>query len=194
MMVLGLLLLLAAAGLTLDVVVQNTTSMSVDAVGQTFTLDSGWFFVAGVATGAIGLIGLSMLMGGMARARRRRAGRAQSTSAMEDLQADRDRLAEQLHRERAGQTENRQTDRDRRVEQLDHDETGRAPAPRLERSRAARADEPAEIDLASDESRAESNSSRRGGVGDAEDRERGAADGREPVGSGRHGLFRRRDR
>ena len=172
MMVLGLLLLLAAAGLTLNVVLQNTASMTVDAVGQTFTLDSGWLFVAGVATGAIGLLGLTMLIGGMARAGGRRAGRAQSTSAIRGLEADRDRLADELHRERA-------------------DRPSTTASPRSEPSRRAARDD--EIDLASEEPRAESNRSRRDGVRDDEESERGAADRREPVGSGRHGLFRRRD-
>ena len=92
MAVLGLFLLLAAAGLTLDVVLQNTSSISVDAVGQTFTLSSGWLFVAGVATGAIGLIGVTLLMGGLTRTRSRRAALAESTSSMRDLRADRDHL------------------------------------------------------------------------------------------------------
>lgn len=41
MAILGLLLLLAAGGLAVDVVVQNTSSISVDAVGQTFSLSPG---------------------------------------------------------------------------------------------------------------------------------------------------------
>jgi hypothetical protein len=104
MAILGLLLLLSAAGLTLDVVWQNTASISVDALGQSFTVNPGLLFAAGVATGAIGLLGLSMLVGGMARARRRRMALTTSRSTLEDLQADRDRLAEQLDRERAGRT------------------------------------------------------------------------------------------
>lgn len=193
MAVLGLFLLLAAAGLTLDVVFQNTSSISVDAVGQTFTLSSGWLFVAGVATGAIGLIGVSMLMGGLGRARSRRAALAESSSTMQDLRADRDHLAEQLERERAGQTQNRQTDRDRLAGQRDHerdDRTSTTPAPRQDRAPAAGANE---IDLASEPRRAESTRSEYAAVPNAEGREPDAADGHEPVESGRHGLFRRRD-
>ncbi len=54
MAVLGLLLLLSAAGLAADVVRRNTASIDVEALGQTFSLRSGWRFAAGAATGAIG--------------------------------------------------------------------------------------------------------------------------------------------
>src|ERR1700682_1833005 len=104
MAVLGLLLLVSAVGLSLDVVFQNTSSISVDALGQTFTLSPGWLFVAGVITGAVGLLGGTLLMGGMARARRRRRALAESRGTSQVLQADRDRLAAELDHERAGRT------------------------------------------------------------------------------------------
>ena len=104
MAILGLLLLLSAVGLAVDVVLQNTSSISVDAVGLNFSLSPGWLFVAGVATGVIGLLGVSMLVAGMARARRRRAALVESRNNLDFLQAERDRLAEQLERERAGRT------------------------------------------------------------------------------------------
>jgi hypothetical protein len=104
MAILGLLLLLAATGLAVDVVVQNTSSISMDAVGQSFSLASGWLFVAGVATGVIGMLGVSMVVAGTARARRRRSALVNSRSTLEDLQAERDRLAVQLERERTGRT------------------------------------------------------------------------------------------
>jgi hypothetical protein len=104
MAVLGLLLLLSAAGLSLDVVFQNTSSITVDALGQTFTLSSGWLFVAGVITGAAGLLGLRLLFGSMARAHSRRRALAESRGTSQDLQADRDRLAAELDHERAGRT------------------------------------------------------------------------------------------
>ncbi|HLI57896.1 MAG TPA: hypothetical protein VKY26_12800 [Actinomycetota bacterium] len=171
MAVLGLFLLLAAAGLSLDVVFQNTSSISVDALGQTVTLSSGWLFVAGVATGAIGLIGVGMVMGGLARARSRRAALAESSSTMQDLRTDRDRLAAQLDHER-------------------DDRTSTTPAPRQDHAPAAAVNE---IDLASEARRAESTPSEYAAVPDAEGREPDAADEHEPVASGRHGIFRRRD-
>jgi len=102
MAILGLLLLLSAAGLTLDVVFQNTSSISVDALGQTLTLSPGWLFVAGVITGAVALLGVTMVVGGVTRARRRRAALTQSRRVSRQLQADRDRLEAELDRERAG--------------------------------------------------------------------------------------------
>jgi len=104
MAILGLLLLFAAGGLTLDVVLQNTSSINIDAVGQTFTISTGGLFLAAVITGAVGLLGVTMLLAGVARARRRRLAVAESRGASHDLQTDRDRLAAELDLERAGHT------------------------------------------------------------------------------------------
>jgi hypothetical protein len=165
MAILGLLLLLSAVGLSLDVVFQNTSSISIDALGQTFTLSSGWLFVAGVITGAVGLLGVTLLVGGMARARRRRVALAQSRGASEELQADRDRLAAELDHERTRRTS--------------------TTPPRSEhRAAPAAANGPA-IDLASEELRA--GRAPTNGAASAE------ADTREPVAAGRHGIFHRRD-
>jgi hypothetical protein len=165
MAVLGLLLLVSAVGLSLDVVFQNTSSISVDALGQTFTLSSGWLFVAGVITGAVGLLGVILLLGGMARARRRRVALARSRGDSRDLQADRDRLAAELDRERAGRTST-------------------APPPSDHRAAAVPANGPA-IDLASE--------GRRAGTAPTDDAALAGTDGRDPVAAGRHGIFHRRD-
>lgn len=68
-----MLLLLAVAGVSLDLVFQNTSSINVDALSQTFTLSSGWLFLAEEVTGIVGLLGVTMLLGGTVRARRRRS-------------------------------------------------------------------------------------------------------------------------
>jgi hypothetical protein len=149
MAILGLLLLLAGAGLAVDVVVQNTSSISVDAVGETFSLRPGWLFVAGMATGVIAVLGMGMLIAGMARARRRRGALVNSRTSVQDLQAERDRLAVALERERAARTSTT---------------VGSRPS-----GSAVRDDESAVIDLA-DERHSE----------------------REPIESGRRGLFHRR--
>ena len=115
--ILGLLLLLAAAGLAVDVVVQNTSSISVEAVGATFSMSPGWLFVVGLATGVIGLLGVGLLVAGTTRARRRRAALAESRSNLQDLQAERDRLAVELERQRAART----SDDDSAVIDLDED-------------------------------------------------------------------------
>jgi len=103
MAVLGLLLLLSAAGLTLDVVFQNTSAINVDALGQTVTLSPGWLFVAGVVIGAVALLAVMLVLAGMARARRRRRALAESRNTAQGLQAERDRLAGALYHERAQQ-------------------------------------------------------------------------------------------
>ena len=165
MAVLGLLLLLCATGLTLDVVFQNTSSINVDALGQTFTLSSGWLFVTAVVTGAVGLIGVTMLLGGMARARRRRAILAESRGSAQDLQTDRDRLAAQLDQERAERAS-----------------TSSAPWPQ---AATAHDDTSATVDLTGEPPAA--------GSAPAQDPALADVEGREPVGAGRHGIFHRRD-
>jgi hypothetical protein len=164
MAVLGLLLLLSASGLSLDVAFQNTTSISVDALGQTFTISPGWLFVAGVITGAVGLLGVTLLVGGMARVRRRRVALAESRGTSQVLQADRDRLTAELDHERAGRTS--------------------TPPAHLKHGTAAPEGGPA-VDPASEQLRTES--------APTEDAASSDADGREPVAAGRHGIFHRRD-
>lgn len=131
MPILGLLLLLSAAGLATHMVMENTVSVSVDAVGETFSLTPGWLFVAGVGTGVVAMLGVSLLVAGAARARRRRGALVNSRSSVQELQAERDRLAEDLERERAGRSATT-------VGSRRHD------------GRTVRDDEAAEIDLADD--------------------------------------------
>ena len=126
MAILGLLLLLAAAGLAVDVVVQNTSSISVEAVGATFSMSPGWLFVAVIATGVIGLLGVRLLVAGITRARRRRASFAESRTSLQELQAERDRLAVELERQRSGRT-SAAVDDDSPVIDLDEE---RRPLPR----------------------------------------------------------------
>jgi hypothetical protein len=166
MAVLGLLLLLGATGLTLDVVFQNTSSINVDALGQSFTLSTGWLFVAAVATGAVGLLGVTMLLGGMARARHRRAVLAESRGTTQDLQTDRDRLAAQLDQERAERAS-----------------TPSASWPQA--APAAHNDPAAPVELTGEQ--------RRAGSAPTQDPALADDDGREPVAAGHHGIFHRRD-
>jgi len=104
MAVLGLILLLAAGGLTLDVVVQNTSSIDVNALGQTFTLSPGWLFVGGLVLGAVGLLAVTMIVGGLGRSHRRRVVLAEARDSAQDLRAERDQLAGDLYHERAART------------------------------------------------------------------------------------------
>lgn len=166
MAILGLILLLAATGLTLDVVFQNTSSISVDALGQTFTLSPGWIFLAGVITAAVGVLGMTLLFSGMSRARRRRLALAKSRGTSQDMQADRDRLAAELDHERA-------------------ERTSTTPAPSPRGAGASRKDGPATVDL--------SNEERRAGSAPTEDAALADDNSRQPVAAGRHGIFHRRD-
>jgi hypothetical protein len=165
MAVLGLLLLLSAVGLSLDVIFENTASLNVDALGQTFSLSSGWVFVAGVITGAVGLLGMSLLFGGMAKARRRRLALAESRGTSKELLAERDRLAAELEAERAARSS-----------------TTVAPS---NGGPAVSQERPAAVDLAGEE--------RRAATAPSDDAALAGTDGREPVAAGRHGIFHRRD-
>jgi hypothetical protein len=166
MAVLGLLLLLSAVGLSLDVVFQNTSSLNVDALGQTFSSTSGWLFIAGVITGAVGLLGVTLLFGGMARARRRRVALTDSRGTSQDLQADRDRLSAELDHERAGRTTT-------------------TSEPSQPSAATARANGPGTVDPASEQ--------RRAAVAPTEDDAPSDDDERVPVAAGRHGILHRRD-
>lgn len=71
MVVLGLLLLVGAGVFTAAVVTSNTGAVGSDLWGLHISnLSLGGVFVAGIATGAIALLGLVVLLGGMRRARR----------------------------------------------------------------------------------------------------------------------------
>lgn len=168
MMILGLILVACAVGLGVDAVLENPSSISVDTLGTSFSLSPGWLFVAGIATGVIGLLGLSMVVTGMARARRRRASLAESKESVQSLQAERDRLAVELERERNARTA-----------------TAGAPHAEASRVEARREERPADIDVSDRrfvESAPADDVTRTGRTGERT----------EPVGSGRHGLFQRR--
>jgi uncharacterized integral membrane protein len=93
MVVLGLLLLLASGVLTVGVVTQNTDTVSVAAFGQTASnLTLGGLFLAGVVTGAIAILGLTMILAGASRRRARRVGLKRE---MRDVRDERETLAEE---------------------------------------------------------------------------------------------------
>jgi hypothetical protein len=97
MVLVGLLLVAAAVGFTIDVFVQNEASIDVDVLGRTFVVRPGWLVVAGLVAAVVLLVGARLVVGGLARSRRRRKElRAARVAAHE-----RDRLAQQLEVERA---------------------------------------------------------------------------------------------
>jgi hypothetical protein len=95
--ILGLLLVAAAAGFTIDVFVQNTTSIGVDLLGRTFVVSPGWLVIAGIGALVVFIVGARLVFIGVARARHRRTALRMAGKAAQE----RDRLAEQLAVERA---------------------------------------------------------------------------------------------
>lgn len=109
MIVLGLLLLLASGALALAVVTSNTESTSVAAFGYTVSdLSLGLLFAAGVLTGLLLMLGVSLLLSGLSRSRalRARARRARAaTSENERLQEENEALRAKLDDEADADTE-----------------------------------------------------------------------------------------
>lgn len=105
MTAIGLIILLVAAGLAVDIVVENTKTLDASVVGQTLTgVNIGGFFVAGVIVGAAALLGLSLLIAGLRRTRmkaRERKHLVRENRGAGQVAAERDRLAAQLEAERA---------------------------------------------------------------------------------------------
>src|SRR4051812_16594733 len=93
MVALGLLLLLASGALTVGMVLQNTDAASASAFGQSASgLTIGGLFLAGVVTGAIAILGLTMILAGASRRRRRRVGLRQQVL---DARDEKESLAEE---------------------------------------------------------------------------------------------------
>src|SRR4051794_25801617 len=112
MTALGLAIMIVAGAVTLDVILENTRNTDASVVGQTISnVDLGGFFTAGVLVGIAGMIGLMLLLAGLARARRRRLERKELTRSYEGtaahaetLQEERDRLAAELEQERSARS------------------------------------------------------------------------------------------
>ncbi len=110
MAALGLLLLVAAAVIALAGIFSNTGSShqlgrSVDILGYHLNGSTGKLLLVGVVLGAVGMLGLMLLLGGLRRgakksvsSRRDRHAAQQETAAVID---ERDRLAERVEQERA---------------------------------------------------------------------------------------------
>ena len=88
MTALGLAIMIVAGAVTLDVILENTRNTDASVVGQTISnVDLGGFFTAGVLVGIAGMIGLMLLLAGLARARRRRLERKELTRSYEGTAA-----------------------------------------------------------------------------------------------------------
>jgi mannitol-specific phosphotransferase system IIBC component len=110
MIILGLLLLVVAAIFGLDLIWKNHFTIRSPALfGQTLGIhNAAGFFILGVITGAVLLLGIAMVLAGMRRkgtkAEQHRAQRKEASNARHDrdqAQAERDRVQaenEKLHR------------------------------------------------------------------------------------------------
>jgi len=105
MIVLGVLLVVLAALVTIGVVASNTDEVSAEAFGVSLSnVSLGGFFLLGAATALLFALGLLLLGLGMARNRRNRVHNkrlVKTTRQQEaELREENERLAAQLERER----------------------------------------------------------------------------------------------
>lgn len=112
MVVLGVLLAVAAAVVGVDIVLENTSKVDGDIFQQTVTgLSLGGVFLAGAIAALIFALGLWLLFGGAARARRKRQERKsalrEGTQQRDSLAAENERLARALDQQRGGATTDR---------------------------------------------------------------------------------------
>ncbi len=106
LMVLGLLLAIAAGVFAAGVVASNTAHVHAEAFGVSLSnVSVGGLFLAGAVTALVFALGLFLLLGGAARARRRRVERRRivrdSTAQASTLTAEKERLERELEEERA---------------------------------------------------------------------------------------------
>ncbi len=104
MFVIGLILLLAAAGVAADLIVQNAKTLDVSFFNATVSNASvSAAVIAGLVLAAVGALGLLFMISGGARARRRRVAHREqlATREQESAQAgaERDQLAAELEKE-----------------------------------------------------------------------------------------------
>lgn len=110
MVVLGALLLVLSAVLVAGIVTSSTTPVDVEAFGTGLEgVSAGELFVLGACTGAVAVIGLGLLLGGLARSRARRRSAKQEVRA---VRGERESLAEENARLQA---ELEQRERDART-------------------------------------------------------------------------------
>ena len=92
MVLIGFVLMAAAAVVGVDVAAQNHFAIDVDAFGQMFSTSASAVFVAGVVTGLAGCVGLMLFRDGFIRTRRARA-------EARETRLERERMAAAYERE-----------------------------------------------------------------------------------------------
>ncbi|MBB5868928.1 hypothetical protein F4553_002307 [Allocatelliglobosispora scoriae] len=121
MIILGLLLLLGAAGLSIAAIVANQDAFAASAgtlelFGYSAQLTIGEVFLIGTGAGVVGLIGLLMLFSGMGRSARRRSATRRELAAqraeMRELQRKNELAESSLESQRTADVRDPDLDRD----------------------------------------------------------------------------------
>jgi hypothetical protein len=92
MVVLGLFLLVVAGVVTGAMILQNTDASSASIFGQSVSGTVGQLFLAGVIAGAVAILGVMMIVAGLARRRARRVGLKRQ---VRDAHTEKETLAEE---------------------------------------------------------------------------------------------------
>lgn len=92
MVVLGLFLLVVAGVVTAGMVLQNTDASMASVFGQAVDGTVGGLFLAGVITGAVAILGVMLMLAGLAR---RRSRRGNLKRQVRDAHGERESLAEE---------------------------------------------------------------------------------------------------
>ncbi|HEX4821588.1 MAG TPA: hypothetical protein VFV00_15390 [Acidimicrobiales bacterium] len=92
MVLIGFVLIAAAAVIGIDITAQNNFAVEIDAFGQILSTTAAGMFVAGIVVGLAAAVGIMLMRDGMVRSRR---ARAQSKASI----AERDRMAAAYARE-----------------------------------------------------------------------------------------------
>lgn len=92
MVLIGFVLIAAAAVVGIDVAVQNNFAVDIDAFGQILSTTAAGVFVAGCVTGLVAALGIMLFRDGFIRSRRARA-------EAREQRLERERMAEAYARE-----------------------------------------------------------------------------------------------
>jgi uncharacterized membrane protein YciS (DUF1049 family) len=87
MVLIGFVLIAAAAVVGIDVAAQNNFAVNVDAFGQILSTTAAIVFVGGVVTGLVACLGIMLFRDGFARSRRVRAERREQALERERMAA-----------------------------------------------------------------------------------------------------------
>ena len=93
MVAIGLILLVLAILVAVGIALSNTGEVDVELLGEAITgLTTGTLFLAGVATGVVGMLGLSLMLAGL---KRRRTKAQEHKRQVHSARSDADTLAEE---------------------------------------------------------------------------------------------------